>query len=149
MDIKDSKSGVKMTESFELAIRRPVRKIIVCLKDIDLLKTSDNFIVIFMVEDSRGSAGGRAAGYGSRRISEIIIFSSIQGHYSKLFEIDDELSVSKFEIPYSAVAMDVQLTDGTSMVVQGIVDPELVQSYMPIIEELTNRNLNFNGEFER
>lgn len=134
-----------MTESFELAIRKSVRKIIVSLKDIDLLKTSDNFIVIFMVEDSPGSAGGRAAGYGSRRVSEIIIYSSVQGHYSKLFEIDDEISISKFEIPYSAVAMDIQLTDGTSMVVQGIVDPELIQSYMPTIEELTKRNINFNG----
>jgi|ERR1043165_3065605 hypothetical protein len=145
MDIQDNKSGVNMTESFELAIRKSVRKIIVSLKDIDLLKTSDNFIVIFMVEDSPGSAGGRAAGYGSRRVSEIIIYSSVQGHYSKLFEIDDELSISKFEIPYSAVAMDIQLTDGTSMVVQGIVDPELIQSYMPTIEELTKRNINFNG----
>jgi len=145
MDIQDNKSGTNMTESFELAIRKSVRKIIVSLKDIDLLKTSDNFIVIFMVEDSPGSAGGRAAGYGSRRVSEIIIYSSVQGHYSKLFEIDDELSISKFEIPYSAVAMDIQLTDGTSMVVQGIVDPELIQSYMPTIEELTKRNINFNG----
>jgi hypothetical protein len=145
MDLQDNKSGVNMTESFELAIRKSVRKIIVSLKDIDLLKTSDNFIVIFMVEDSPGSAGGRAAGYGSRRVSEIIIYSSVQGHYSKLFEIDDELSISKFEIPYSAVAMDIQLTDGTSMVVQGIVDPELIQSYMPTIEELTKRNINFNG----
>lgn len=145
MDIQDNKSGVNMTESFELAIRKSVRKIIVSLKDIDLLKTSDNFIVIFMVEDSPGSAGGRAAGYGSRRVSEIIIYSSVQGHYSKLFEIDDEISISKFEIPYSAVAMDIQLTDGTSMVVQGIVDPELIQSYMPTIEELTKRNINFNG----
>lgn len=145
MDIQDNKSGVNMTESFELAIRKSVRKIIVSLKDIDLLKTSDNFIVIFMVEDSPGSAGGRAAGYGSRRVSEIIIYSSVQGHYSKLFEIDDELSISKFEIPYSAVAMDIQLTDGTSMVLQGIVDPELIQSYMHTIEELTKRNLNFNG----
>jgi hypothetical protein len=145
MDIQDNKSGVNMTESFELAIRKSVRKIIVSLKDIDLLKTSDNFILIFMVEDSPGSAGGRAAGYGSRRVSEIIIYSSVQGHYSKLFEIDDELSISKFEIPYSAVAMDIQLTDGTSMVVQGIVDPELIQSYMPTIEELTKRNINFKG----
>ncbi|MGG6459838.1 MAG: hypothetical protein ACM3JQ_00265 [Candidatus Eiseniibacteriota bacterium] len=145
MDIQDNKSDVNMTESFELAIRKSVRKIIVSLKDIDLLKTSDNFIVIFMVEDSPGSAGGRAAGYGSRRVSEIIIYSSVQGHYSKLFEIDDEISISKFEIPYSAVAMDIQLTDGTSMVVQGIVDPELIQSYMPTIEELTKRNINFNG----
>lgn len=145
MDIQDNKSSVNMTESFELAIRKSVRKIIVSLKDIDLLKTSDNFIVIFMVEDSPGSAGGRAAGYGSRRVSEIIIYSSVQGHYSKLFEIDDEISISKFEIPYSAVAMDIQLTDGTSMVVQGIVDPELIQSYMPTIEELTKRNINFNG----
>jgi hypothetical protein len=149
MDIKDNKPSVNMTESFELAIRRPVRKIIVCLKDIDLLKFSDNFIVIFMVEDSRGSAGGRAAGYGSRRVSEIIIFSSVHGHYSKLFEILDELSISKFEIPYSAVAMDIQLTDGTSMVVQGIVDPELIRSYITIIEELTKRNLNFSGSLEK
>lgn len=145
MDKQGNRSSVNMTETFELAIRKPGRKIIVSLKDINLTKTSDNFIVIFVVEESRGSAGGRAAGYGSRRVSEIISFLYTQGLYSKVFEIDDEQTISKFEIPYSAVAMDIQLTDGSSLVVQGIVDPQLIQSYMPIIEELTEQNLNFNG----
>ncbi|HEX9319490.1 MAG TPA: hypothetical protein VF884_11195 [Nitrososphaeraceae archaeon] len=138
-----------MSESFELAICKPGRKLIVSLKEIDLTKASDNLIVIFVVEESLGLAGGRAAGYGSRKVGKIILFSSIQGIYSKVLEIDDEQMISKFEIPYSAVAMDIHMADGSSIVVQGIIDPQMIQSYTHLIEDLSQRHFYFSESPKR
>ena len=124
-----------MTSTFEAELRQQNRKILVCRKDLDLTKTYVNVIVIFVVEESRGSAGGRAAGYGSRRISKIMCFSNEHGNYNKIFESCDEQTILQFEIPYSAVALDIKLADGTQLVIQGVIDPEKVESYMPLIKE--------------
>ena len=124
-----------MTSTFEAELRQQNRKILVCRKDLDLTKTYVNVILIFEVEESRGSAGGRAAGYGSRRISKIMCFSNEHGNYNKIFESCDEQTILQFEIPYSAVALDIKLADGTQLVIQGVIDPEKVESYMPLIKE--------------
>ena len=124
-----------MTSTFEAELRQQNRKILVCRKDLDLTKTYVNVVVIFVVEESRGSAGGRAAGYGSRRISKIMCFSNEHGNYNKIFESCDEQTILQFEIPYSAVALDIKLADGTQLVIQGVIDPEKVESYMPLIKE--------------
>jgi hypothetical protein len=42
------------------------------------------------------------------------------------------MEISKFEIPLSAVAMDIKLSDGVSKVVQGIVDDDLVKTYLAL-----------------
>jgi hypothetical protein len=124
-----------VTSTFEAELRQQNRKILVCRKDLDLTKTYVNVIVIFEVEESRGSAGGRAAGYGSRRISKIMCFSNEHGNYNKIFESCDDQTILQFEIPYSAVALDIKLDDGTQLVIQGVIDPEKVESYMPLIKE--------------
>jgi hypothetical protein len=124
-----------VTSTFEAELRQQNRKILVCRKDLDLTKTYVNVIVIFEVEESRGSAGGRAAGYGSRRISKIMCFSNEHGNYNKIFESCNEQTILQFEIPYSAVALDIKLADGTQLVIQGVIDPEKVESYMPLIKE--------------
>jgi hypothetical protein len=124
-----------VTSTFEAELRQQNRKILVCRKDLDLTKTYVNVIVIFEVEESRGSAGGRAAGYGSRRISKIMCFSNEHGNYNKIFESCDDQTILQFEIPYSAVALDIKLADGTQLVIQGVIDPEKVESYMPLIKE--------------
>jgi hypothetical protein len=124
-----------VTSTFEAELRQQNRKILVCRKDLDLTKTYVNVIVIFEVEESRGSAGGRAAGYGSRRISKIMCFSNEHGNYNKIFESCDDQTILQFEIPYNAVALDIKLADGTQLVIQGVIDPEKVESYMPLIKE--------------
>jgi len=124
-----------MISSFEAELRHHNRKILVCRKDLDLTKTYVNVVIIFVVEESRGSAGGRAAGYGSRRISKIMCFSNEHGNYIKIFESCDEQTILQFEIPYSAVALDIKLADGSQLVTQGVIDPEKVESYMPLIKE--------------
>ena len=129
-----------MTTTIEAELRQQNRKILVCRKDLDFTKTYVNVIMIFMVEESRGSAGGRAAGYGSRRISKIVCFSNEHGNYDKIFESCDEETILQFEIPYSAVALDIKLADGSQLVMQGIIDPEKVESYMPLIKDKSFRS---------
>ena len=94
-----------------------------------------NVLMIFVVEESRGSVRGKAAGYGSRRISKIMCFSNEHGNYKKIFESCDEQTILEFEIPYSAVALDIKFTDGTQLVMQGVIDAEKVESYMRLIKD--------------
>ena len=124
-----------MTSTIEAELRQQYRKILVCRNDPDFTKTYVNVVVIFVVEESRGSAGGRAAGYGSRRISKIMCFSNEHGNYNKIFESCDEQTILQFEIPYSAVALDIKLADGSQLVMQGVIDPEKVESYMRLIKD--------------
>ena len=131
-----------MSEQIESVLRMPDRKILVCLEDLDLTKSEDNVVMIFVIHESPGSAGGRAAGYGSRKISKIICFSKIEGRFDHLFETDEEPTISKFEIPYNAVAMDIRLSDGSTKVVQGLVDPTMISSYFSIMGDTLHQSLN-------
>ena len=104
-----------------------MRKIVVC-------KNTDNTVFILFVEESHGSAGGRIGGAGLRRISKISCFNIVEGTIEKIFETSDETEISKFEIPLSAVAMDIKLSNGVPKVIQGIVDDNLVNSYLGLIQ---------------
>jgi hypothetical protein len=111
-------------------LQLPQRKLVVAQSDVYLDGQAKNQVFILMVEESRGSAGGRAAGSGHRRIDKIYGFSCEGGKCEKFFETDDQSKIDRFDIPYSAVAMDIKLSDGRPYVVQGIVDPNFVASYM-------------------
>jgi hypothetical protein len=54
-----------------------------------------------------------------------------------IYDTSDESEIEKFEIPYSAVAMDISLEDGSEIVVQGIVDPALIKNYKDLISGLS------------
>lgn len=118
--------------SIDEILQLPQRKLVVAQSDVALDKNSKNEIFILMVEESRGSAGGRAAGSGHRKISKVYGFSC-DGQCRNVFETDDPAKVEMFDIPYSAVAMDITLSDGTPYVVQGIVDPDFVASYRVVV----------------
>lgn len=114
--------------SIDEILQLPQRKLVVAQSDVRLDKKSKNEIFVLMVEESRGSAGGRAAGSGHRKINKVYGFSC-DGDCSKVFETDDLQKVEMFDIPYSAVAMDITLSDGKPYVVQGIVDPDFIANY--------------------
>lgn len=124
-----------MSGSIEEILRLPQRKLVVSYEEVYLDKPSRNEIYILLVEESRGSAGGRADGSGHRRISRIYGFSCGE-RIEKFLDVADQEKVEKFEIPYSAVAMDMRLSDGTSYVVQGVVDPQLVSEYRLLTSNL-------------
>jgi hypothetical protein len=41
--------------------------------------------------------------------------------------------IDQFDVPYSAVALDIILSNGQESVVQGIVDSALIEEYMRIV----------------
>jgi hypothetical protein len=96
-----------------------------------------NDIFILMVEESIGSAGGRAASFGHRRVERIYGFSCFgSGGCTKFFDTIEQDKIDQFDIPYSAVAMDIRLSDGKPYVLQGIVDPDSVASYRSVVSNL-------------
>jgi hypothetical protein len=117
-------------ESIDEILQRPARKLVVAEAEIDLTTDNKNDIFILQVEESRGSAGGRAAGSGVRKINKVMRYSCSNGVCIKSFETENTESIELFDIPYSAVAMDIKLFQGKQIVVQGIVDPDLVASYV-------------------
>jgi hypothetical protein len=119
-------------------LQLPKRKLVVSSDDIILDKNMQNEIIIFilMVEESFGSAGGRGGGSGNRKIDKILGFKTNNNIKNLIFETDKSDIIEKFDIPYSAVAMDIILESGKSFVVQGIVDKEMTDSYMKIVEKL-------------
>jgi hypothetical protein len=126
-----------MSDSIDDILQLPQRKLVVAQNDVYLDdKQVRNEIFILMVEESRGSAGGRAAGSGHRRVEKIYGFSCDSGKCTKFFENSDQEKVEQFDIPYSAVAMDIRLSDGRPFVVQGIVDPDFVASYHSVIKAI-------------
>ncbi|HET8848067.1 MAG TPA: hypothetical protein VFM20_04670 [Nitrososphaeraceae archaeon] len=122
--------------SLESELLETIRKIVVCKSDIDLSKKTDNTIFLLFVEESQGSAGGRIGGAGLRRITRISCFNIVDGNTQKIFETRDETEISQFEIPLSAVAMDIKLSDGAAKVIQGIADEDLVNTYLELIRSM-------------
>ena len=104
--------------------------------DIDLTLNTENTIFILMVEASPGSAGGRGGGSGSRKINRILGFVCDKGVYIKTLDTIQEAIIEQFEIPYSAVAMDIKLSTGKSLVIQGLTDSELIKSYTNLVNKL-------------
>ena len=121
------------SESLNSTLLEGSRKIVVCKNDLDMSKKTENTIFILFVEESQGSAGGRIGGAGFRRIGSISCFNIANGTAQKIFETENENAISNFEIPLSAVAIDIKLSNGASKVIQGIVDEDLVNNYLNLI----------------
>jgi len=110
------------------------RKLLITEKELDLSnRLSSNRIFILFIEESKGSAGGRAGGAGYRKISQIVGFDLEKQNVNKIYDTNQKELIELFEIPYSAVAMDITLSDGKQIVTQGIVDPDMITQYNNII----------------
>ncbi len=126
-----------MSDSIDTILQLPQRKIVVAKSEIFLDKKIKNDIFILLVEESTGSAGGRAAGFGYRRVERIYGFSCCEsGKCTKFFDTTELGKIDQFDIPYSAVAMDIRLSDGKPYVLQGIVDPGYVATYRSVVSNL-------------
>lgn len=118
----------------ESILLNPQRKLLVTDNEIDLANvSSNNRIFILLIEESKGSAGGRSGGSGYRKISQIIGYRVRDKSVKKFFDTKESNLIELFEIPYSAVAMDITLSDGKQIVVQGLIDPEITTKYYNII----------------
>ena len=124
---------------FEQILFKPQRKLVVSNRDINLAENLENKLFLLIVDESKSSAGGRGGGSGHRKIIRVIGFEyNSDKSINKVFDASEEEIIEKFEIPYSAVAMDITLSDRKQFVVQGIVDPFLVQDYWKIITTVNN-----------
>lgn len=127
-----------MEKTFSESVLLPQRKLIVSKEDINLPNIGsegyENHIFILFVQESKGSAGGRGGGSGMRKISSIIGYRITQKGEDLIYDTSEESNIQKFEIPYSAVAMDIILKKGEIVVVQGIVDPDLIRDYLEIMK---------------
>jgi hypothetical protein len=121
-------------DELESIILSSQRKLLVIYDELDLTDLSSyNQVFILLVEESKGSAGGRGGGSGHRKIVQVIGFKIDNKNIEKIYETKDENIIEKFEIPYSAVAMDIKLSDGREFVVQGIMDQNMIKDYNTII----------------
>jgi hypothetical protein len=118
----------------ELILLSTQRKLIVIYDELDLSNLSSyNQIFILLVEESKGSAGGRGGGSGHRKIVQVMGFKIDNKKTEKIYDTKDENIIEKFDIPYSALAMDIKLSDGRQIVVQGIIDQNMIKDYNNII----------------
>jgi hypothetical protein len=122
-------------------LQLPRRKLIVSSQEINLNKIDgsmqENTIFVLMVKESSGSAGGRGGGSGMRKIDRILAFKITGNIDEQIYETQDSQEIEEFDIPYSAVAMDIVLESGVPYVVQGVVDPDLVNRYLEIVRKGT------------
>lgn len=124
-------------DELESIIVSSQRKLLVIYDELDLTNLSSyNQVFILLVEESKGSAGGRGGGSGHRKIVQVIGFKIDNKNIEKIYETKDENIIEKFEIPYSAVAMDIKLSDGREIVVQGIMDQNMIKDYNTMISSL-------------
>ena len=85
--------------SLEEVLLLPIRKLVVASTDIDLRKSEDCIVFILLVEESFGSAGGRAGGSGSRKIGRILGFKRLQSKMDMLIDSREMEIIDRFDVP--------------------------------------------------
>jgi len=118
-------------EELTLLLAEMSRRIFVAQASIDL-RSSEGTNCVYVLQlptSAPGAAGGRIGGIGERRIQKLYCFRLENGKWMKIYEIEDEGKLEKFELPYHAAGLTVILPDGTERVVSGVIDEEFVQKY--------------------
>jgi hypothetical protein len=110
------------------------RRLFVAENPIDLRSTTGRncVYVLELPSTAPGSAGGRVGGIGERRIQKAYCFRQEDGKWMKIYETESADRLDRFDLPYHAAGLDVQLPDGTARVVSGVVDEELIERYNQI-----------------
>jgi len=121
-------------EELTLLISEKGRKILVAEVPVDLQKlTGGNSVYILQLPEGSTAAGGRAGGFGERRLEKLYAFHYEDGACFKLFEVDSQEKLEKFDLPYHAAGTPVILPDGSERVMSGVIDPEFVESYKQVV----------------
>jgi hypothetical protein len=124
------------TDDFLALINSPGRKLLIALNDLSEDVLADNTVYVVEVQEAAGVAGGRAAGMGLRKPVGIHGFRFKDGVITEFFETFNEEEISLFELPYHATAIDVLLPDGSQKVVSGVIDPDLVEAYQHVVQQI-------------
>ncbi len=125
-----------MTPLEELAglLSEKSRRIFVAENDVNLKSLhGENSIFVLQLPEGSLAAGGRAGGFGERRVEKLYAFHYANGACRKLFEVNTPDKLEKYELPYHASGTPVILPDGSERIVSGVIDPEFVESYKRIV----------------
>ncbi len=125
-----------MTPLEELAalLSEKGRRILVAENQVDLKSLQgENSIFILQLPEGSLAAGGRAGGFGERRVEKLYAFHYADGACRKLFEVNTPDKLERYELPYHAAGMPVVLPDGSEKVVSGVIDREMVESYKQVV----------------
>src|SRR5947199_9980603 len=117
-----------MTPLDELAklISEKGRKILVAQNPVDLRTLQgENSVFILQLPEGSTAAGGRAGGFGERRLEKLYAFHYENGACYKLFELDAPHKLERFDLPYHAAGTPIILPDGTEHVIPDVIDPQL------------------------
>lgn len=121
-------------EELTLLISEKGRKILVAENPVDLQRLQGgNSVYILQLPEGSMAAGGRAGGFGERRLEKLYAFHYEDGACFKLFEVDSPEKLEKFDLPYHAAGTPVILPDGSERVMSGVIDPEFVESYKHVV----------------
>lgn len=121
-------------EELTLLISEKGRKILVAENPVDLQRLQGgNSVYILQLPEGSMAAGGRAGGFGERRLEKLYAFHYEDGTCFKLFEVDSPEKLEKFDLPYHAAGTQVILPDGSERVMSGVIDPEFVESYKHVV----------------
>jgi len=125
-----------MTPVEELAtlLAQKGRRILVAENPVDLQSLrGHNSVYVLQLPEGSLAAGGRAGGFGERRIEKLYAFHYEDGTCKKLFETDSPEKLDRFELPFHAAGTPVVLPDGSEKIISGVIDPQFVESYKRII----------------
>ncbi len=125
-----------MTPLEELAalLSEKGRRILVAENQVDLKSLQgENSIFVLQLPEGSLAAGGRAGGFGERRVEKLYAFHYADGACRKLFEVNTPDKLERYELPYHAAGMPVVLPDGSEKVVSGVIDREMVESYKQVV----------------
>lgn len=110
------------------------RKILVAENPVDLQSLQvENSVYILQLPEAGSAAGGRAGGFGERRLERLYAFHYEKGACFKLFEVDNPEKLERYDLPYHAAGTPVILPDGSEHVISGVIDPEFVESYKRVV----------------
>ncbi len=110
------------------------RRLFVAENEVNLKSLEgENSIFVLQLPEGSMSAGGRAGGFGERRVEKLYAFHYANGTCRKLFEVNSPEKLEKYEVPYHAAGTPVVLPDGSERIVSGVIDPEFAESYKRIV----------------
>src|SRR5712692_4345892 len=128
-----SKAMTPLEELAGLIIEKG-RKILVAENPVDLKSLHGaNSVFILQLPEGSSAAGGRAGGFGERRLEKLYCFHYEDGACRKLYEVDSPEKLERFDLPYHAAGTPVILPDGSEKVISGVIDPEFVESYKQVV----------------
>lgn len=127
-------TSMNPVEELATLLAQKGRRILVAENPVDLqsLRGHNSVYVLQLLEGSL-AAGGRAGGFGERRIEKLYAFHYEDGSCRKLFETDSPEKLDRFELPFHAAGTPVILPDGSERIISGVIDPEFVESYKRMV----------------